>query len=333
MTINARWEQPDFDIVRAAHVELVVTNLQRAREFYVDLLGFVVTEATDEALYLRGYEELDHHCLVIRKGDRPHVGHLAFRLGHPDQLKRIEAHYKALGCSPRYVSTGESGQGEAIRVVDPLGFPVEYFYKTTKVERLLQRFDLYRGSHIMRIDHFNLYVPNVEVAYDHYRRLGFRCSEYTVTDPPEQVWGATMFRKPSVHDVALMNGAGPRVHHIGFWTPDSGSILRTCDIVAGAGHADVIERGPGRHGLSNAFFLYLRDPDGHRIEICNTDYYTGDPDLEPIAWNVRDPRRGTFWGHVAPARWFDEASPVGDFEGGTPGLDEARLTERPATVT
>ena len=42
--------------------------------------------------------------------------------------------------------------------------------------------------------------------------------------------------------------------------------------------SDMIERGPGRHGVSNAFYLYIRDPDGHRVEIYTQDYYTGDPD-------------------------------------------------------
>ena len=32
------------DIVRAAYAELVVTDLERARWFWVDLLGFVVTD-------------------------------------------------------------------------------------------------------------------------------------------------------------------------------------------------------------------------------------------------------------------------------------------------
>jgi len=36
---------PPPDIVRAAYAELVVTDLARARAFYVDVLGFVVTES------------------------------------------------------------------------------------------------------------------------------------------------------------------------------------------------------------------------------------------------------------------------------------------------
>ena len=42
------------DIVRAAYAELVVTDLDRARWFWVDLLGFVVTRDDPGLLYLRG---------------------------------------------------------------------------------------------------------------------------------------------------------------------------------------------------------------------------------------------------------------------------------------
>ncbi len=66
------------------------------------------------------------------------------------------------------------------------------------------------------------------------------------------------------------------------------------------------------HGISNAFFLYIRDPDGHRIEIYASDYQTVDPDLEPIKWDLKDPQRQTLWGAPAPKSWFEEGS---DFVG------------------
>jgi hypothetical protein len=69
-----------------------------------------------------------------------------------------------------------------------------------------------------------------------------------------------------------------------------------------------MERGPGRHGISNAFFLYVRDPDGHRVELFTSDYLTVDPDHAPIRWSLTDPRRQTLWGHPAPASWFNEGS-------------------------
>jgi catechol 2,3-dioxygenase len=69
-----------------------------------------------------------------------------------------------------------------------------------------------------------------------------------------------------------------------------------------------MERGPGRHGISNAFFLYIRDPDGHRIELFTSDYLTVDPDLAPLRWSLTDPQRQTLWGHPAPKSWFEEGS-------------------------
>ena len=71
-----------------------------------------------------------------------------------------------------------------------------------------------------------------------------------------------------------------------------------------------MERGPGRHGISNAFFLYLRDPDGHRIELYTGDYLSADPDWKPLKWKLSDPQRQTFWGAPAPDSWFREASDV-----------------------
>ena len=62
----------------------------------------------------------------------------------------------------------------------------------------------------------------------------------------------------------------------------------------------LIERGPGRHGVSNAFFVYLRDPDGHRIELYACDYYTGDPDLKPLP--PASNRAGETTGYYAGAR-------------------------------
>jgi catechol 2,3-dioxygenase-like lactoylglutathione lyase family enzyme len=188
----------------------------------------------------------------------------------------------------------------------------------------------------MRIDHVNVQVPDVQTAVDWYMgRWGFRCSEYTETeDVPPRLWAAWLHRKQNVHDIALMTGTGPRVHHAGFWVPDALAVLRACDILAGAGHQSAIERGPGRHGLSNALFVYVRDPDGNRIELYTGDYFIADPDWQPIRWSINDPRRATFWGHVPPASWFEEASPVASVETGaliepSPPL----LRDRPSFVT
>lgn len=325
------------EILRLGHVEYRVTDLERARAFYVDLLGLVETSRDRDRLYLRGLEEREHHSFVLRRAPSAGVSHFAFRVAHEDDLDRLDRHAATRGLVTRWVEAGaEEGEGRALRVQDPNGLPVEFYHSMALVDRHLQRFDLYRGPHIMRIDHVNVQIPNVQTAYEWYTaEWGFRCSEYTETDDsPPRLWAAWLHRKQNVHDIALMNGIGPRLHHAGFWVPDAVSVLRACDILAAAGHQDAIERGPGRHGLSNALFVYLRDGDRNRIELYAGDYLIADPDWQPIRWSINDPRRATFWGHVPPKSWFDEASRVESITDGTLIEPTApALQDRPSFVT
>jgi catechol 2,3-dioxygenase-like lactoylglutathione lyase family enzyme len=349
---------PSFNITRAAHTEFRVTDLGRARAFYVDALGFVEVDRDAERLYLGGLEERDKYCLVLRQAASAGVGHIAFRVAAPEDLEALAALHAERDRPVRWIEGGalERGQGRALRVQDPSGLPLEFFCEIEQRERLLQRFDLYRGAHIMRLDHFNCQVPDVQAAYDWWtRQLGFFCSEYTVADPPagpgphpahhwaaappgaepyDRLWAAWLHRKQNVHDLALMNGIGPRLHHAAFWLQDTQSVLRACDILAALGQAAAIERGPGRHGLSNAFFLYLRDPDGNRIELYTSDYLIPDPDFKPIRWTLSDPRRATFWGQYAPRSWFDEAALVEDVHTGRLlPTTEPHMAGRPDFVT
>src|SRR5262249_30675031 len=132
----------------------------------------------------------------------------------------------------------------------------------------------------------------------------------------------------TVRDGALTAGEGPRLHHIGVWVGEPSGVLRACDQLAASGRVRAIERGPGRHGVSNAFFVYLRDPDGHRIELYTCDYYTGDPDLRPLRWSVNDPRCRSFWGTRAPDSWYEESSLLLDLDGQLVPVESAPVDER-----
>jgi catechol 2,3-dioxygenase len=302
------------DIVRSAYAELIVTGLADSRRFWVDVLGFVVTHEAPDALYLRGYDELTHHNLVLRAGPAPAASVLAYRVRTADDLARAEEFYGALGCRTMRVPPGATpGIGEGVRAEDPLGFTVEFFYSAAHPERLQQRYDLRRGAEVARLDHFNIVVPDVRSAYEYYRSLGFGLSE-TIEDS-RTLYAAWMYRKQTVHDVAFTGGAGPRLHHLGFFAHESHNVLRICDILGSLHEESCIERGPGRHGVSNACYVYLRDPDGHRLEIYTSDYYTGDPDHPVLRWDVRDPRRRDFWGHPVVPSWYSEASAVLDLDG------------------
>lgn len=319
------------DIVRAAYAEIVVSDLERARWFWVDVLGFVVTATEPKALYLRGYDELTHHNLILTEGPTPGAAVLAYRVRTPADLDRAERFFTEQGCrTVRRPPSATRGVGEAVRVEDPLGFTVELFHDIERAERLIQRYDLRRGAHVGRIDHFNLMVPDVPAAFRHYSSLGFGCSE-TIEDAGT-LYAAWMYRKQTVHDVAFTGGAGPRLHHVGFFAHESHQVLHVCDILGSLHEEARIERGPGRHGVSNAFYVYLRDPDGHRLEVYTSDYYTGDPDHPTYRWDVRDPRRRDFWGHDVVLSWYREASAVLDLDGKPRPVTDSGIDESAVTV-
>ena len=298
---------PPFNIVRSSHAVLAVTDLARARAFYADMLGLHVEDATGDALYLRGMEERQHHSLVLRKGARAEAQAIGFKVASEDDLDRAAHFFKSRGLAHAFVEMPH--QGRTLRATDPHGLPVELFFKMDMREDLLRRYALYKGVQPQRLDHFNVFAPELQAQVDFYAGLGFRLTEYAEEDGDNgRMAAAWMHRKGNVHDLAFTNGIGPRLHHIAYWVPTALNILHLCDVMASSGYLANMERGPARHGISNAFFLYVRDPDGHRTEIYTSDYQTMDPDHAPLRWSLRDPRRQTLWGAPAPKSWFDEGS-------------------------
>jgi 3,4-dihydroxyphenylacetate 2,3-dioxygenase len=323
---------PPFDIMRAAFVELQVTDLAESERFYAELLGMIVSARTDDAVFLRGWEERQHHSLILRQSVPTHpatASRLGFRVRTENDLELLAAHFAEQPL--RWIEAGnDPGMGRSLRVWDEFGYPLEFFHTVAQFETQHQRFDLHRGAPLLRFDHLNLHAPRVEDTLRFWLSLGFRCSEYIATDDPdtERITGAWMLRKPTVHDVALTAGTGPRLHHFAYWIAEPAGVLRACDQLAGGYRSAVIERGPGRHGVSNAFFVYLRDPDGHRIELYSCDYYTGDPDHKPLRWSVNDPRCRSFWGARAPDSWYDESSLLLGPDGEPVAIEPANVDER-----
>lgn len=323
------------NILRTAHAEFRVTDLERAKTFYVDALGFSILHQDSERLYLGNIEERDPYSLVLRKSAQPGLGHLAFKVERESDLDGLAWIAGEDGLAHKWLDKGAKYKmGRTLVMQDPHGIPLHFYYEAERRDWSLQKYHEHRGAKIQRIDHFNCQVHDVRKAYEWYtKRLGFHCSEYTAAnDTPkvpgeysasnpsfswrcvetDDLWATWLHRKPNVHDIAMMNGVGPRLHHVGFWAYDRLSILDACDVLASMGMVDHIERGPGRHGLSNAFFLYLRDHDNNRIEIYTGDYLLTDWDVPPVRWSINDKRRATFWGHLPPKSWFDEASLVED---------------------
>ncbi len=306
MPLPAPLSTPPFRIVRLSHTTLDVTDLNAARAFWADTLGLLVSDETADHIFLRGLEERGHQSMILRRAGTPAAGALTFKVWEDADLDRAAAWFADEGCKTAWVE--RPFQGRTLATHDPHGVPLEFYAEMDRLPPVHQQYKLYRGVKPLRIDHFNCFSPNVDESVAFYNAIGFRVTEYTEDAETGHLWAAWMQRKGGVHDIAFTNGLGPRLHHTAFWVPTPLNIIDLLDLMATTGYVANIERGPGRHGISNAFFLYVLDPNGHRVEIYCSDYQTVDPDHEPIHWDLKDPQRQTLWGAPAPQSWFEHGT-------------------------
>lgn len=302
-----------FNITRLSHVVLTSRDLDTTRHFYETGLGFEVTFQDTDMLCLRAIEETGHHSLVFEKANADGPGvvrRIGYRMYSDDDLKRAHDFFNARGEPAAFVE--RPFQGLTLQLRDGVGVPVEFCATMEQSENRMQRFHTHSGGKLAFLDHIQIACHDVAGAYQWYNDLGFRLSEYTAKDGTDEMWGVWLKRKNNTQDVVFGNGPGPRLHHFAYHTPEISSIIHAADVMASLGLAGTMDRAPGRHGIGNAFFIYFRDPDGHRTEIFSSHYNVIDIDHAPKRWELSDTRRSQLWGFPAPRKWFMEAS---EFEG------------------
>ena len=297
---------PPFNTTRASHIVWSVADLGASRAFYVDALGFLISDETSDALYLRGLEEAAHHSLVLRRaGDASKCERVGLRVYTEEDLDKAKAYFEKAGLPATWVEVPH--QGRTLHVTDAAGAPLELCASMNAMPRNVVKFKNHHAACPQRIDHFQLIVPDVQAECDFYAALGFKLSEYVAMDGTDDLLFVFMQRKGNPHDIVFANGPGPRLHHAAFSVPEAYHVIHACDVAGSHGFGDNLEHGPGRHGPGHALFVYFRDPDGHRIELFNTHYQTMDIDDKPVRWDASYMRNRP-WGLPPRRKWHEEAS-------------------------
>ena len=298
---------PPFNITRTSHAVWSVKDLSASEAFYTQVLGLVVTAREGDRLYLRGLEETCHHSLVlVRRDGAPTCDRIGLRVYTEADLDKALEHFSKAGIASKFVEVPH--QGRTLQVQDPSGTAMEFCATMPVVERKLTTFHEHLGGCAQRFDHYQLLLPDLEAAGDFYMDIGFRLSEYMV-DASERLMALFVQRKGNPHDIAIMYGRGPRIHHVAYTTVDVHTLIRACDVAGSLGYGRSVERGPGRHGPGHALFVYFRDPDGHRVELFNTHYLTLDIENPVARWDPSNMQKNLPWGLPAQRCWYEDATP------------------------
>ena len=281
-------------LCKLSHVAIRTPDIERSLEFFRDVLGMDEVAHGDEGVHLRCFGELDHHSLLLVEGPTA-VDHIAFRTRGPGDVEAFAEQIAAAGVRVSAAPT-QLGHGEAIRFTAPhLDAPFELFWdierplaSADRRSRLPTNATRFRGAAPRRIDHINLSTaPDDLVAAEAWvrDRLGFRRRECVQLNGG--LTGSWLSVTQQVHDLAITldhKGRRGRINHIAFTMDSFADIARMADVVAE--HDVKVDVAPGRHGVTQGFFYYIRDPgSGHRIELFAHGYLIFDPDWEAVVWD------------------------------------------------
>jgi catechol 2,3-dioxygenase len=286
-------------ILRLSHVEVRVPDLELATAYYTEVVGLIEVARESERVYLKCWDEHDHHSVVLQYAPRYGLDHMAFKVAESADLEKLEKAVEYHGAHVSRVPSGsELGQGEAIAFQTPTGHRMELVHGMERTGNLLPKTNPppepqgLVGIHPPRIDHVFLTAEDVDGAHDFFTQaLGFRLTEQLVARDGHKL-GVWLERSHSPHDLALITGPNGGLHHFAFWLDDWNEVRRAADILAY--HGVRIDVGPTRHGITRGYTIYFFDPVGNRNEVFTGGYWV-DPDFDPITWTEEEMGRAIFY--------------------------------------
>ncbi len=294
------------DLAHFAHIEVLTHKFDESLAFYVDVMGMSLTEQRGDSAYLRGWDDYEHHSLQLTRSAKPGLGHLAFRAESPQALQRRAAILEKSGRGLGWKSDSV-GHGPAYRFTDPAGHTFEIYYETEwykppagQEPSLKNQAARYgdRGIGVRRLDHISLMAANVAANRQFTQDwLGCRLTEQIVFDngTEKAAWFTVTNKSYDLAYAEDTSGLDGRLHHITYAVDSREAVLRAADICLD--HGVYIETGPHKHAAQQTFFLYVYEPAGNRVEVCNAGArLLLAPDWKPIIWTEADRKKGQAWG-------------------------------------
>ena len=286
-------------VLRPGHVALRVLDLEPAIEHYTKVLGLIETarDPATKRVFLKGWDEHDHHSVVLRQADESGMDHLGWKVDGTAALKRLAADVEASGLATNcsWIAAGDHPEtGERFRFTIPTGHVMELYAERGIVGNGCGTDapdvnptpwpDGLVGIGAVRFDHCLLYGDDLDGTVKLFREvLGFGLAEQVMAGPNNDFMiGAFLSCSNKAHDIAFIRQpVKGKIHHASFLLNSWEQVLRAGDILSRT-HTS-IDIGPTRHGITRGETIYFFDPSGNRNEVFSGGY-TYYPDKPTITW-------------------------------------------------
>ena len=84
-------------ILRLSHAEVRVPDLELALAYYVEVVGLIETARTTDKAYLKGWDEHQHHSLILTDSPTYGLNSLGFKVINLAELDRLAARVEGAG--------------------------------------------------------------------------------------------------------------------------------------------------------------------------------------------------------------------------------------------
>lgn len=294
------------EVAHLSHLELNTPVLEESVAFFVDYLGMSVSGEQGDKVFLRTWDEYEHHTVALVPHVTSGIARAHVRAASPEALERRVKALEDGGYGVEW-QDGDPGYGPTYVFRDPDGHELGIYWEsewfqapsesTPSLKNQAQAYPA-RGVGVRRLDHINYLGKDVEANRDFLRdQLGALVTEQIVLDDGSIAGSWTTFTNKGYDAVYTRDRTGStgRLHHIAFATDTKHDILRAADIALEQGV--FIETGPHKHAIQQTFFLYVYEPGGNRIELCNAGArLVLAPDWEPVDWTEAERSKGQAWG-------------------------------------
>lgn len=289
--------------LRAGIMQIRVLELEKAVTHYRDRLGLdEVCRTSDGRVCFKGYDEFDHHSLVLREAEEAGMDFMGFKVESVEVLAEVEEKTKAIGFPYEIIpaNTDQPGFGRRIAVQLPTGHRIDIYAEvelSANTPGILNP-DIWtaepRGMGAICLDHALLYGPNSKDAVRYCTEvLGMSKVEVAKTPDGEGDLCTWLTCNNKAHDVAILEYDKPgKLHHVGFKLESWNEIGKAADIIS---IYDIpLDAGPMRHGITRGQTIYFFDPSGNRNEVY-AGGYAHFPDMPLRVWDFEHVGKGIFY--------------------------------------
>ena len=249
------------------------------------MLGLTLVAKERDAIYLAN--AIEHHSVILRKGEHPKCTRIGFQLGADDDLDAFEKQTAAHGLRTARKTDAEPTISDMVTFEDPKGTVMEVFKQPAP-----QRHG-FRSTGIVphKLGHVAFHVTDVKGITKFYCDvLGFRVSD----------WMGDYFSflrcGTDHHTINLLETGSNKHFHTAFELRDWAHMQTACDFLSRHGYK--IIWGPGRHGIGHNLFTYHRAQNGLITELFAELDQIKDEALgyfDPRPWHRDNPQRPKIW--------------------------------------